>query len=127
MDQLKTIYEVRLKKETRYFIKAESEEEAIEKAQDLFDEMYPEIETERVITEIKNFDPEIMYPKNIKWRLVYCLDLLYALTEKGGTKKEIQDVLKYEKILLCNEDADQAFKNIHNLYLKYVSQELVGE
>lgn len=48
MDQPKTIYEVRIKKENTYFIKAESEEQAIEKAEEWFDEMYPEIETEAV-------------------------------------------------------------------------------
>lgn len=44
MDQMKTIYKVSLKKETAYCIKAESEE----KAQEWFDEMYPDIETEAV-------------------------------------------------------------------------------
>lgn len=46
MDQPKTIYEVRIKKEATYFIKAESEEQAIEKAEEWLDEMYPEIETD---------------------------------------------------------------------------------
>lgn len=46
MDQPKTIYEIRIKKEATYFIKAESEEQAIEKAEEWLDEMYPEIETD---------------------------------------------------------------------------------
>ena len=46
MDQPKTIYEVRIKKENTYFIKAESEEQAIEKAEEWLDEMHPEIETD---------------------------------------------------------------------------------
>lgn len=48
MDQQKTIYKVSIKKETTYCIKAESEEQAIEKAEEWFDEMYPDIETEAV-------------------------------------------------------------------------------
>lgn len=46
MDQPKTIYEIRIKKEATYFIKAESEEQAIEKAEEWLDEMHPEIETD---------------------------------------------------------------------------------
>lgn len=46
MDQPKTIYEIRIKKENTYFIKAESEEQEIEKAEEWLDEMHPEIETD---------------------------------------------------------------------------------
>lgn len=48
MDQPKTIYKVSIKKETTYCIKAESEEKAIEKAEEWFDEMHPDVETEAV-------------------------------------------------------------------------------
>lgn len=46
MDQPKTIYEIRIKKEATYFIKSDSEEAALEAAQEWFDEMHPEIETD---------------------------------------------------------------------------------
>ena len=47
MDQPKTIYEIRIKKEATYYIKSESEEFAIEKAEEWFDEMHPsKIETD---------------------------------------------------------------------------------
>lgn len=55
MNQPKTIYEVRIKKEDVYYIKAESEEEAVEKAQEWFDEMHPEIETD--VKEESDFGP----------------------------------------------------------------------
>lgn len=44
----KTIYEVYINKEATYFIKAESEEAAIEKAEEWFDEMHSEVETSMI-------------------------------------------------------------------------------
>ena len=41
----KNIYEVYINKETTYYIKAESEEAAIEQAERWFDEMHSEVET----------------------------------------------------------------------------------
>lgn len=78
-------------------------------------------------TKLMDFDPEKLYPKKInenKWRLDYCLDLLYALTEKGGTKSEIQNVLKYAKVVVHDGDVDQAFRDfdIDLLYKKYIQQ-----
>lgn len=78
-------------------------------------------------TKLMDFDPEKLYPKKVnenKWRLDYCIDLLYALTENGGTKSEIQNVLKYAKVVVHDGDVDQAFCDfdIDLLYKKYIQR-----
>ena len=74
-------------------------------------------------SDLGGYDPDLFYPnKDIDVELLkYAIDVLWTMNDKGATKEEIKNTLKYMMVVANNGDYIRAGNDfgINKLYSKY--------